>query len=95
MADPKTVLVLPGTKMSVSRFVKRAAQALGGAACSLAVIGIVMVVNGLLSGRGTTMQWVHAWLAFVQRPDIVVTVLLTALSTVLFVYWYRDQERGR
>lgn len=95
MADPKTMLVMPGKKFSVSRLVKRVVQALAGAAISALVIAAVMVVNGLLSGRGTTMQWITVWLGFIRRPEIVVTMLLTAMSTVLFVYWQRDKERGR
>ena len=41
------------------------------------------------------MQWIYYWLAFVQRPEIMVTMLLTSMTTVLFVYWQRDKERGR
>jgi len=94
MADPKTMLIMPGTKFPVTRMIKRGAQALSGVVVSALVIGTVMIVNGLLSGRGTTMQWFHVWLSFIQRPEILVTMLLTALSTVLFVYWQRDKERG-
>ena len=95
MSDPKTMLVMPGKKLSVSRPVKRIVQVLSGTALSAAVIGVVMVLNGLLSGRGSTMQWVHVWLGFVQKPEILVTMLLTAMTTVLFVYWQRDKERSR
>ena len=95
MSDPKTVLVMPGKKMSVSRLVKRAVQTAAGAALGAVTIGVVMILNGLLSGRGSVLQWIHYWLAFIQRPEIVVTMLLTAMTTVLFVYWQRDKERGR
>jgi uncharacterized membrane protein len=95
MADPKTMLVMPGRKYSVNRVVKRAAQTLAGAVLAAVTIGAVMVLNGLLSGKGTTMQWIHYWLGFIQRPDIIVTMLITAMTTVLFVYWQRDKERGR
>ena len=95
MSDPKTMLVMPGKKLSVSRLVKRAAQTAAGPVLGAVTIGAVMILNGLLSGRGSVMQWIHYWLAFIQRPDIIVTMLLTALMTVLFVYWQRDKERGR
>lgn len=95
MSDPKTMLVMPGKKMSVSRLVKRVVQALAGAGLGAATIGVVMILNGLLSGRGSFWQWINYWLAFVQRPEILVTMLLTAMTTVLFVYWQRDKERGR
>jgi hypothetical protein len=95
MADPKTMLVLPGAKFSVTRLVKQGAQALAGTLLGAAGIGIVMVLNGLLSGRGSVLQWIHVWLGFVERPEIAVSMLLTAVSTVLFVSWQRDKERGR
>jgi hypothetical protein len=36
---------------------------------------------------------VDVWLAFINRPDIQGTMVLTAIVTVLFVYWQRDSER--
>ncbi len=95
MSDPKTVLIMPGKKMSVSRVVKRAVQMAVGTFLGAVTIGAVMILNGLLSGKGSVLQWVHYWLAFIQRPDILVTMLLTAMTTVLFIYWQRDKERGR
>ena len=95
MADPKTILVLPGTKLSVNRLVKRGAQAIAGTAIGASTIGIVMVLNGLLSGHGSTWQWLRVWMSFIQRPEIIVTMLLTAFSTAVFVAWQRDRERGR
>ena len=94
MSDPKSTLIMPGSKMSVSKLVKRTVQVLAGVVLSAVTIGTVMVLNGLLSGKGTTIQWFHVWLSFIQRPEIFVTMLITALSTVLFVYWQRDKERG-
>lgn len=95
MSDPKTMLVMPGKKFTVTRLVKRTVQIGAGAALSAAVICLVMVINGLLSGRGTTLQWINVWLGFIKRGDILATMLLTAMTTVLFVYWQRDKERGR
>jgi uncharacterized membrane protein len=74
---------------------KRTVQAATGALISAGVIGLIMVLNGLFSGRGTTMTWVNIWLNFIKRGDIIAVMALTALTTVLFVYWQRDKERGR
>lgn len=95
MSDPKTMLIMPGKKISVTRLVKRAVQVAVGAALGAVTIGAVMILNGLLTGKGSVLQWIYYWLAFIQRPDIIVTMLLTAMTTVLFVYWQRDKERGR
>jgi uncharacterized membrane protein len=95
MADPKTMLIMPGKKFSVTRLVKQAAQVAAGVALSAGAIGVVMMVNGLLSGRGTTQQLLNVWMAFIKRGDIFATMALTAIMTVGFVYWQRDKERGR
>ena len=95
MADPKTMLVMPGKKVSVSRLVKQLAQTAAGVVFGALAMGAVMVTNGLLTGRGGAMSWVNVWLAFVKRPEIITTMVLTAAATVLVVYWHRDKERGR
>ena len=95
MADPKTILLLPGTKLSVNRLVKRGAQALAGTAIGAVAIGFVMILNGLLSGHGSALQWLRVWLTFIERPEIIVTMLLAAFSTAVFIAWQRDRERGR
>jgi uncharacterized membrane protein len=95
MADVKTMLVMPGKRFSVSKAIKRLVQVACGVALSASVIGVLMVTNGMLTGRGTLMHWFTVWLNFVKRGDIFATMLLTAVTTVLFVYWQRDKERGR
>jgi uncharacterized membrane protein YjfL (UPF0719 family) len=95
MSDPKTMLVMPGAKFSVHRMVKRAAQVAMGVALSGVTIGSVMVINGLLSGKASLMQLIHYWLAYVQRPEILVTMIITALMTLLVVAWQRDKEGRR
>lgn len=90
----KTVLALPGTKVSVPRLFKRLLQIALAAALTAAVMLVVMVGNGLLTARAGSLQGaINTWLAFIKRPDIYATVILTAAVTVLFVYWQRDRER--
>ena len=90
----KTVLALPGKKVSVPRALKRVLQVGLAAGLTAAVMLIVMLGNGLLTGRGASLQGgITTWLAFIKRPDIYTTILLTAVVTVLFVYWQRDQEK--
>lgn len=90
----KTILAIPGSKkISVPRIFKRAIQVVASVALTCAVALAFVVGNGLLIGRGSSIQAIDAWLAFVKRSDILSTMVLTALVTVLFVYWQRDQER--
>jgi branched-subunit amino acid transport protein len=91
----KTTLVMPGQKLSVPRFVKRIVQIAASCALTAAVALILVVGSGMLLARGSSSRGLDTWLAFVRRPDIQGTVLLTAIVSVLFVYWQRDRERGR
>ena len=93
MSD-KTMLAMPGKKMPVPRVIKRALQVAGGVALTAAVALALMLGSGLLQARGTSTQVLSVWFAFINRPDIQATMVLTALVTVMFVYWMRDQERG-
>ena len=59
-----------------------------------AVFLVVIVGNGLVVGRQASLQaGLNVWLAFIKRPDILATMILTAFVTVIFVYWQRNQER--
>ena len=91
----RTILALPaGKKVSVPRLLKRALQIALALALTAAVQLVMIVGNGLLIGRGTTLQSaVNIWLAFIKRPDILSTMTVTAVVTVLLVYWQRDRER--
>ena len=80
--------------MSVPRVLKRVLQVTLATALTAAVMLVVMLGNGLLTGRGASLQGgINTWLTFVKRPDIYTTILLTAVVTVLLVYWQRDRER--
>jgi ABC-type sulfate transport system permease subunit len=89
-----TVLVVPGKKLSVPRILKRILQIAIAVALTSAVFLVMIVGNGLVVGRNASLQsGMNAWLAFIQRPDILATIWVTALVTVLVVYWMRDRER--
>lgn len=93
MAD-KTTLVLPHRRMTVSTALKRTLQVAAAVALTAALALLVVVVNTMMVSRtGSAEQGFATWLAFIRRGDIQATMLLTALVTVLFVYWQRDQEK--
>ena len=91
----KTILALPaGKKASVPRLLKRILQIALSVALTSAVFLMMIVGNGVLVGRGASLQaGMNAWLAFIKRPDILGTMIVTAVVTVLVVYWMRDRER--
>ena len=91
----RTVLALPGKNVSVPKVLKRLVQIALASLATMVVMLVVMVGNGLLTGRGASLQsTMNTWLAFIKRPDIYSTIVLTAVVTVLLVYWLRDRERG-
>ncbi len=62
-------------------------------AITFAVVLVIVVSNGLLTSRGTYWQGFYVWLAFVQRPDILGTVALTALVTTAYYFWNQGSKR--
>jgi len=89
-----TLLVVSGKKLAVPRLLKRILQVAIAVGLTAAVLLVVIVGNGLLVGRQASLQaGINLWLAFIKRPDILATMVLTALVTVRFVYWQRNQER--
>jgi hypothetical protein len=88
-----TQLVMAGKKMSVPRLLKRLVQVALAVALTAGVFFVVIAGNGFLTGRTTFQAGYQAWLAFVRRSDILATMVLTAVVTVLLVYWQRDRER--
>jgi hypothetical protein len=89
-----TILVLAGKKLKVPRIVKRVLQIAVSVGLTLFVVLVIQVGDALLAGRVSSLQAATAnWLAYIRRPDILAIMTLTAIVTVLFVYWHRDRER--
>jgi len=90
----RTMLVAAGKKAMVPRLFKRTLQIVTAVALTASVLLIVIVGNGFLVGKAPSFRtgW-NLWLSFIQRPDILSTMILTAAVAVAFVYWQRNQER--
>jgi hypothetical protein len=88
-----TQLVMAGTRTAVPRLVKRLVQVALAVALTAGLFFVVIAGNGYLTGRTTFQAGFQAWLAFVRRPDILTTMVATAVVTVLLVYWQREKER--
>jgi lipid-binding SYLF domain-containing protein len=89
-----TGLVLGSRKTIVPRVLKRLLQIVMTVTLSAGVLLAVFVGNGFLVGKSPSFRsgW-NVWLSFIQRSDILATMVLTAVVAVLFVYWQRNQER--
>jgi len=90
-----TVLVVPGKKLSVPRILKRILQIAFAVALTSAVFLVMIVGSGMVVGRNASLQsGMNAWLAFIRRPDILATIIVTALVTVLVIYGMRNREKA-
>ncbi len=79
----KTILVVPGNKkLSVPRPLKRSLQILAAVGLTAGVALAILIGNGLLVPRGRLLQGWDTWVTFINRTDILATMVLTALLTV-------------
>lgn len=89
----KTFLAMPGRKIAVPRPFKRLIQVAVAVGLTAGAMFILMAGNGLLQTKSTLVKIVPLWIAFVGRSDILATMILTAMITVFFIYWQRENER--
>ena len=62
-------------------------------ALTLGVVFVIVVSNGMLTSRTGYWQGFYLWLSFIQRPDILGTVALTALVTTGYALWNQGKRR--
>jgi len=61
-------------------------------ALSAAAAFVIVAVNGFLMSRGGALTGFRLWYSFIGRPDILGTMVLTALVTFFYLVW---QQRRR
>lgn len=93
MSDRTQFAIARNKTIGMPRVMKRSLQVFVAAALTAVVVLFVMMANGFLIGRGGSLSGLDLWLAFIKRSDIIATIVLTALVTVMFLYWQRDRER--
>jgi len=52
-----------------------------------AVFFVIVVANSFLMARGSYSHGFNLWYSFILRPDILGTIVLTALETMAYVFW--------
>ncbi|MFM2422254.1 MAG: hypothetical protein RL291_784 [Pseudomonadota bacterium] len=92
MAD-KTILAVGGRKMSVARPVKRIVQVAMALAITSCVALFAIAIASIYAPRGGAATGFWQWYQLIQRPDIQATAIITAIVSILFVYWQRDREK--
>ncbi len=94
MSD-RTMLAIGRTNISVPKIAKRAVQALTITGIAALVSLAIVAANGLLMGKANPMQAFWTWHAFITRPDIISTSLLTAIVAVGYYAWQRSDGGGK
>lgn len=64
-------------------------------ALTAAVVFVVVTINSFLMSRGGSWTGFRLWYAFIGRPDILGTMILTALVTIAYVMWQQTRRPGR
>jgi hypothetical protein len=65
------------------------------AALTAAVVFVIVAVNSFLMARGGAWPGFRLWYAFISRPDILGTMILTALVTIAYVVWHQTRRPTR
>ena len=55
-----------------------------------AVVFVIIFTNSFLTARGGSVHGFNTWYAFILRPDILGTMILTALVTIGYVMWQQN-----
>jgi len=54
----------------------------------------IIAANSMLTAKGGSAAGFSTWLAFIQRPEVIGTMLLTAIVTVLYLHWDKPSSSG-
>jgi hypothetical protein len=60
-----------------------------------AVAFLIIFANSFLTARGGSAHGFSTWYAFIMRPDILGTMILTALVTIGYGMWQQGGGRSR
>jgi hypothetical protein len=63
-------------------------------ALTAAIVLVIVGLNAFLTSRGGALSGFKIWYAFIGRPDIFGTMVLTALVSFGYVFW-QQQRRPR
>jgi len=76
----------------MSPAMRKAFDVLSAIGLTAAVFFVIVVANSFLMSRGNYTHGFNIWYAFILRPDILGTIILTAVVTMAYVFW---KQAGR
>lgn len=78
--------------MKMPAFVKKMIDTAIAIGLTMGLVLVMVVISNLLVARSNSWAGFKLWYAFMSRPDILGTVVLTAVVSMAYVFW---QQRGR
>lgn len=76
----------------MSPAMRKAIDILTAIGLTAAVFLVIVVANSFLLSRGNYTHGFNIWYAFILRPDILGTIVLTAVVSMVYVFW---KQAGR
>ena len=81
--------------MKIPPLLKRALDATVAIALTMALVLVMVVISNLLLARTNSWMGFRLWYAFIGRPDILGTIILTAIVSVAYIFWQQQGSRPR
>ena len=78
--------------MNLPPLIKRLLDAAIAMGLTMGLVLVMVVISNLLVARTNSWAGFKLWYAFMSRPDILGTIILTAVVSMSYVYW---QQRGK
>jgi|RhiMetdeSRZDD1v2_1073273.scaffolds.fasta_scaffold393675_2 ABC-type multidrug transport system permease subunit len=79
----------------MSPLMQRALDVAIATALTAGVVFVVIAINSFLMSRGGSWAGFRLWYAYISRPDILGTMILTALVTIAYGMWHQSRRPGR
>ena len=73
--------------MRLPLLLKRLIDAAIAIALTMGLVLVMVVISNLLVARTNAWAGFRLWYGFMSRPDILGTVIITALVSMAYVFW--------
>ena len=77
----------------MSPLMKKLVDVATAVALTMGVFFVIVFTNAFLMARGSYWTGINIWLGFIQRPDILGTIILTAAVTFGYTLWQQGNTR--
>jgi len=94
MSD-RTMIDVAGKTLLIPRLAKRALQVLTSMGLTALLTLAIIVANGMLTAKGGSGAGLNTWLSFIQRPEVIGTMLITSVVTILYLHWDKPSSGSR